>query len=68
MNKTRLNHLKNNFYGEQITLYKNDFERNNGVEFEYILNDLFGSKLSDEEIEEIQEITIEVSAIKNITK
>lgn len=68
MNKTRLNNLKNSFFGEEITLYKNDFERKHGVEFEYLLNDLFGSKLSDKELEEIQEITIEVSAIKHISK
>ena len=66
MNKTRLEHLKNSFIDEEITLYKNDFGRDNGIEFTYILNDLFGSKLSDEEIEKIEEITIEVSAIKNI--
>ena len=68
MNKTRLNHLKSNFIDGEITLHKTDFERNNGVEFEYILNDLFGSKLSNEEIEEIEEITLEVSAIKHISK
>jgi len=68
MDKTRLEHLKNSFIDEEITLYKNDFGRNNGIEFEYILNNLFGTKLSDEEIEDIQEITIQVSAIKNISK
>ena len=66
MNRTRLEHLKNSFIDEEITLYKNDFERKQGIEFEYILNDLFGSKLSEEELENIQEITIQVSAIKNI--
>ena len=38
------------------------------MEFTYILNDLFGHKLTNEELEEIEEITLEVSAIKHISK
>ncbi len=66
MNKTRLDHLKNNFMDEELTLYRDDFKRKGEMEFEYILGTLFGPELSDEEITDIQEITIQVSAIKNI--
>jgi len=67
MNKTRLEHLKNNFMDEELTLYRDDFKREGEMEFEYILETLLGSELSDEEITDIQEITIQVSAIKDIT-
>jgi|LULV01.1.fsa_nt_gb hypothetical protein len=67
LNKKRIKELKKGFYIEEITLYKSDFERKNGIEFEYILHDLFGHKLSSEEIEKIDDITLEVSAIKNIS-
>ena len=66
LSKKRANELKKGFYKEEITLYKSDFERKNGIEFEYILQDLFGHKISQEEIEEIEDITLEVSVIKNI--
>ena len=66
LSKKRSKELKKGFYIEEITLYKSDFERKNGIEFEYILHDLFGHKISQEEIEEIEDITLEVSAIKNI--
>ena len=68
LNKKRIKELKKGFFIEEITLYKNDFERKNGIEFTYILNDLFGHKLTNEELEEIEEITLEVSAIKHISK
>ena len=68
LSKKRAKELKEGFYREEITLYKSDFERKNGIEFEYILQDLFGHKISQEEIEEIEDITLEVSVIKNIGK
>ena len=68
LSKKRSKELKKGFYKEEITLYKSDFERKNGIEFEYILQDLFGHKISQEEIEEIEDITLEVSVIKNIGK
>tara|TARA_A100001201_G_scaffold94235_1_gene81810 strand:- start:361 stop:579 length:219 start_codon:yes stop_codon:yes gene_type:complete len=68
LNKKRIKELKKGFFIEEITLYKNDFERKNGIEFTYILNDLFGHKLTNKELEEIGEITLEVSAIKHISK
>tara|TARA_R100000234_G_scaffold116925_1_gene94643 strand:- start:15903 stop:16118 length:216 start_codon:yes stop_codon:yes gene_type:complete len=68
LSKKRAKELKEGFYKEEITLYKSDFERKNGIEFEYILQDLFGHKISQEEIEEIEDITLEVSVIKNIGK
>tara|TARA_R100000315_G_C5221290_1_gene133075 strand:+ start:1113 stop:1328 length:216 start_codon:yes stop_codon:yes gene_type:complete len=68
LSKKRAKELKEGFYKEEITLYKSDFERKNGIEFKYILQDLFGHKISQEEIEEIEDITLEVSVIKNIGK
>ena len=35
MNKTRIDHLKSNFIDEELTLYRNDFERKGEMEFEY---------------------------------
>tara|TARA_R100000329_G_scaffold123701_1_gene102216 strand:- start:476 stop:691 length:216 start_codon:yes stop_codon:yes gene_type:complete len=66
LSKKRAKELKEGFYKEEITLYKSDFERKNGIEFKYILHDLFGHKISGDEIGKIEDITLEVSSIKNI--
>tara|TARA_R110002020_G_scaffold221997_2_gene430310 strand:- start:6725 stop:6946 length:222 start_codon:yes stop_codon:yes gene_type:complete len=68
LSNKKIKELKKGFYTEEITLYKSDFERKYGIEFEYILNDLFGHKISQEELEKIEDITLEVSAIKNISR
>ena len=68
LTKKRIKELKKVFFEEEITLYKTDFERKHGIEFEYILHDLFGHKIKSSELKEITEITIEVSEIKHISK
>ena len=64
MRDSRKEQLKTNIVLPQITIYRSDFEKEEN--FEAIVYDIFGSKITDDEIETIESVTLQVDHVNDI--
>lgn len=64
MRDSRKEQLKKHVLLPQITIYRSDFEKEK--DFKYIVCNIFGSKITDDEIEIIESVTLQVDYVNDI--